>query len=44
MTRSSTGTPGFLIGPSGGTASKFEASSFSEAGPFNAEIEKQLAR
>ncbi len=37
------GTPGFLIGPSGGKASRFEASSFTEAGPFNAEIEKQLA-
>jgi len=38
------GTPGFLIGPSGGRASRFEASSFTEAGPFNEEIEKQLAR
>ncbi len=38
------GTPGFLIGPSGGRASRFEASSFTEAGPFNTEIEKQLAR
>jgi protein-disulfide isomerase len=38
------GTPGFLIGPSDGKASRFEAASFTEAGPFNAEIEKQLAR
>jgi protein-disulfide isomerase len=34
------GTPGFLIGHSGGAMRKFEPSSYTEAGPFEAEIEK----
>jgi protein-disulfide isomerase len=38
-----TGTPSFLIGKSGGAMQKFEASSLSEAGSFNEEIEKLLA-
>jgi protein-disulfide isomerase len=37
-----TGTPSFLIGKTGGTLSKFEASSFTDAGPFNEQIEKLL--
>ncbi|HXQ00482.1 MAG TPA: thioredoxin domain-containing protein [Solirubrobacteraceae bacterium] len=37
-----TGTPSFLIGKSGGTLQKFEAPGLTEAGPFEAAIEKQL--
>jgi protein-disulfide isomerase len=34
------GTPAFLIGRSGATASRFEPSSFTEAAPFNEALEK----
>jgi protein-disulfide isomerase len=34
------GTPGFMIGRSGGAMRKFEPSSYTEAGAFEAEIEK----
>jgi protein-disulfide isomerase len=37
-----TGTPSFLLGKSGGTLQKFESASLTEAGPFEAAIEKQL--
>jgi protein-disulfide isomerase len=37
-----TGTPSFLLGKSGGTLHKFESASLTEAGPFEAAIEKQL--
>ena len=37
-----TGTPSFMLGKSGGTLQKFEASSLTEDGPFEAAIEKQL--
>ena len=37
-----TGTPSFLLGKSSGTLSKFESASLTEAGPFEAAIEKQL--
>jgi protein-disulfide isomerase len=37
-----TGTPSFLLGKSGTTLTKFEAPSLTEAGPFEAAIEKQL--
>ncbi len=36
------GTPSFLIGKSGGTPGKFEPGTFTEAGPYNAAIEKLL--
>jgi protein-disulfide isomerase len=34
------GTPGFMIGRSGGAMTRFEPSSYTEAGAFEAEIEK----
>jgi protein-disulfide isomerase len=37
-----TGTPSFLIGKTGGTLTKFESSSLTEAGAFDEEIEKLL--
>ncbi len=37
-----TGTPSFLLGKSGSTLPKFETASLTEAGPFEAAIEKQL--
>ncbi|MGA9874753.1 MAG: thioredoxin domain-containing protein [Solirubrobacteraceae bacterium] len=37
-----TGTPSFMLGKTGGTLTKFESSSLTEAGPFEAAIEKQL--
>ncbi|HTA14368.1 MAG TPA: thioredoxin domain-containing protein [Solirubrobacteraceae bacterium] len=37
-----TGTPSFMIGKTGGTLQKLENSSFTDAGPFEAAIEKQL--
>jgi protein-disulfide isomerase len=37
-----TGTPSFLLGKSGGTLQKFEPSALTEAGPFEAAIEKEL--
>jgi protein-disulfide isomerase len=37
-----TGTPSFLLGKSGTTLQKFESASLTEAGPFEAAIEKQL--
>ncbi len=37
-----TGTPSFLIGKTGGTMTKYEASSLTEPGPWNEEIEKLL--
>jgi protein-disulfide isomerase len=37
-----TGTPSFLLGKTGGTLQKFEPSSLTEAGPYNAAIEKLL--
>ncbi len=37
-----TGTPSFLLGKTGGTLHPFQPGTFSEAGPYNAEIEKLL--
>jgi protein-disulfide isomerase len=37
-----TGTPSFELGKTGGTLEKFEPGSFTEAGPYEAAIEKQL--
>src|SRR5262249_31850043 len=37
-----TGTPSFLIGKTGGKFEKFEPSTYTEAGPYNAAIEKLL--
>ncbi len=37
-----TGTPSFELGKTGGTLEKFEPGTFSEAGPYEAAIEKQL--
>jgi len=36
------GTPGFLIGRSGGSSTKLEPSAYNEPGPFDEAIEKQL--
>jgi protein-disulfide isomerase len=36
------GTPSFLIGRTGGTPSRYEPSSLTEAGPFDREIEKLI--
>lgn len=37
-----TGTPSFLVGKTGGASEKLEVTSFTDAGPFNAAIEKLL--
>lgn len=37
-----TGTPSFELGKTGGTLQKLEAGTFTEAGPYEAAIEKQL--
>ena len=37
-----TGTPSFELGKTGGTLEKFEPGTFTEAGPYEAAIEKQL--
>jgi protein-disulfide isomerase len=37
-----TGTPSFLLGKTGGTLQKFEPNTYTEAGPYNAAIEKLL--
>jgi protein-disulfide isomerase len=37
-----TGTPSLLIGKTGGKLEKFEPSTYTEAGPYNSEIEKLL--
>jgi protein-disulfide isomerase len=37
-----TGTPSFELGKTGGTVEKFEPGTFTEAGPYEAAIEKQL--
>ena len=37
-----TGTPSFLIGKTGGKLEKFEPSTYTETGPYNAAIEKLL--